>query len=252
MQTSYARDLKKSFAGMSADGVPGYVESLLAKEELGLGLALVKSVGRDKACRLPKVNSVDVAVSADLIADDVLTVTVNGTEVEETYATSHDATMEALATALEALAEVTTAVFDADKTIALAATEGTDLVVTAEVTNGGSGTAVATVAHGTSDTMHAISLHTHQLAQDRETGAVVYPEKAMVNAMRQGRVWVLVEEEVTSDDQVYMRFLADGTTKLPGQFRKSADSAKAILVSGARFVTSAGAGELAVIEINLP
>ena len=252
MQTSYNRSLRKAYAGMSADGIPGYVEALVAKEGIGLGLGLAKYAGVDNACRLPKVNSVAVSVSADLVADDVLTVTVNGNEVSETYATSHDDTMGALATALAALADVASAVFDDDKAIALTAVEGVDLEVSAQVTNGGSGMATAGVTHGTSDTLHAISLHTHQLAQDRETGTVSYPEKAMVNAMRRGRVWVVVEESVTSDDPVYLRFRADGATKQPGQFRKSSDSGNAVLLSGARFVTSAGAGELAVVEINLP
>ncbi len=252
MQTSYSRDLANGYAGMSYDGIPEYVESMVAQEEIGLGLGLVKWAGVDKACRLPKVNDVDVAVSADLIADDALAITVNGTEVSETFATTHDAVMEALETALTALSDVATAVFDDDKTLTLTATEGVDLVVTAAVTNGGEGTATASVTHGTNDTLHALSMHTHQLAQDRDTGAVTYPQYSMVNAVRKGRIWVTVEEAVTSDDSVYLRFKANGTGKDPGQFRKSSDSSKAILVSGARFVTSAGAGELAVVEINLP
>ena len=72
-----------------------------------------------------------------------------------------------------------------------------------------------------------------------------------------GQGWVTVEEAVTAMDAVYVRW-ADGNGGLvqKGAFRKSADQVAAAdtatAVTGARYLTSASAGGLALVAINLP
>jgi hypothetical protein len=75
----------------------------------------------------------------------------------------------------------------------------------------------------------------------------------IVNVLAQGSIEVLVEEAVTPDDPVYVRFadgIADATKTQKGSFRKSADTNTARLVRGARYLTTALAGAFARVEFD--
>ncbi len=74
------------------------------------------------------------------------------------------------------------------------------------------------------------------------------PIKRRGGIMRQGRVYVLVEQTVAYTDPVYLRYTAN--TYLPGGWRKDADSSKAVLISGARWIKGATSGNLAVLEFD--
>lgn len=76
-----------------------------------------------------------------------------------------------------------------------------------------------------------------------------FAEGETVSVATHGRIWVVTEQAVSPGDSVFYRHVAAGA-QLLGAFRKDADTANATQVSGARFVTSAGAGELAVIELS--
>lgn len=90
------------------------------------------------------------------------------------------------------------------------------------------------------------------LSESTPTGELPqYPVKSAVSVMRQGRVWVTVEEAVNADDDVYVRY-ATGTGTQKGAFRKSADTTTAAVLPGARYITSALANGLAQIELNMP
>jgi hypothetical protein len=82
------------------------------------------------------------------------------------------------------------------------------------------------------------------------SGDPSYPVKSPVSVMRKGRVWVKVEEAVVAGDAAFVRFAAGTGTQL-GAFRKSADTATAVAVTGARHLTSASANGLAVLELTL-
>jgi hypothetical protein len=77
-----------------------------------------------------------------------------------------------------------------------------------------------------------------------------YPVKSAVSVMRKGRVWVKVEEAVTAGDQAFVRF-ATGTGTILGSFRKSADTATAVAIPGTRYLTSASANGLAIVDLTL-
>lgn len=72
-----------------------------------------------------------------------------------------------------------------------------------------------------------------------------------------GQCYVVVEEAVNAQDQAYIRH-ADGNGGLvqKGAFRKSADQVSAAdtatAAPGVRYLTSASAGGLALVAINLP
>jgi hypothetical protein len=81
-----------------------------------------------------------------------------------------------------------------------------------------------------------------------------YPKNSAVSVMHKGRVWVSVEEAVTTASPVFVRFAANagaGFNQL-GTFRASADTANAAQLPKARFLSSAAAGGFAILEINQP
>ena len=81
------------------------------------------------------------------------------------------------------------------------------------------------------------------------SGVVKYVQKAAMGVVRKGRVWVKVEEAVAPHDPVYCRYAAGGLGV--GSFRKSTGTSEAALVSGAKYLTTAGANGLALVELNL-
>lgn len=79
-----------------------------------------------------------------------------------------------------------------------------------------------------------------------------YPLNEAVEVLSAGVVWVPVEEAVTPASDVYVRYAARGLNTELGTFRTDSDSSTAAALPSARWLTSAGAGELALLEINLP
>ena len=78
-----------------------------------------------------------------------------------------------------------------------------------------------------------------------------YAAKSAVAVLRRGQVFVEVEEAVTPDSDVFVRHTAGGGGSELGIFRTDADTASAVQITNARFKTSAAAGKVAVLEINL-
>ena len=79
------------------------------------------------------------------------------------------------------------------------------------------------------------------------TENATYPAKSAVSVLRKGRIWVKVEEDVSPDDPVYVKYVGD-----LGTFRKSDPGSEALQLQDAAWLTKADAGELAVLELNLP
>ena len=101
------------------------------------------------------------------------------------------------------------------------------------------------------DKMVGISVLVQHKEQQLGTGIVNYKSGDLISVLRKGRIWVLVDGPVTASSLVYCRFAA-GTGTVLGSFRADADTGSAFLVDGASFSSSAVAGGLAIIDINLP
>jgi len=80
---------------------------------------------------------------------------------------------------------------------------------------------------------------------DTDYDAVGYEDNMPVAVLRKGTVWVKVLEEVTAGEMV----VADDTT---GLFRPASTAETLIHAINGQFKTSAGADELALVEIILP
>jgi len=78
-----------------------------------------------------------------------------------------------------------------------------------------------------------------------------YADSDPMPVLKRGRVWVPVEDAVTAESAAFVRFVA-GVGEQLGAFRSDADGTDAVALPGAKFVSDAGAGELALLDINLP
>jgi len=71
------------------------------------------------------------------------------------------------------------------------------------------------------------------------------------NVLKRGRIWVVTEEAVAVDSDVYFRHTVDTTEQL-GAFRTDADTDKADQLTNARWVKATSAAGIAQLDINLP
>lgn len=79
-----------------------------------------------------------------------------------------------------------------------------------------------------------------------------YAAKSSVPVMMKGRMWVEIDQNVTTDSAVYVRHTANGGNTKLGACRADADSSNAVLLAGARFISDGTAGGYAEILINRP
>lgn len=73
-----------------------------------------------------------------------------------------------------------------------------------------------------------------------------------VTVLRKGVIWVRPETAVTKGAPAFFRFSSGAGGSRLGAWRTDADTATAEAAPGCFFATSAGAGELAQLEVNLP
>lgn len=97
-----------------------------------------------------------------------------------------------------------------------------------------------------------ILVHSHSEAALADTDGVVYGANRVASVMRQGEIFVEVEDAVTAGGSVFYRHTANGPLTQLGAIRSDADTANAAQLAGARFKSSASAGGLAIVEVNIP
>lgn len=86
-----------------------------------------------------------------------------------------------------------------------------------------------------------------QAIESSDSGDPTYADKNMMSVMKEGRVYVQVQDTVTTASAVFVRF-AGGNE---GQFRSDADGGDAVALPNAKWVKGAGAGELAIVQLDL-
>jgi len=106
----------------------------------------------------------------------------------------------------------------------------------------------ALLASGAADLL-GVAMHSHAAENDIAAADSVLDGR-MFNVLRDGRIYVVVEEAVTPASTVFVRISAGGGGSQLGAFRASADTATALACAGARYLTSAGIAGVAVLEID--
>lgn len=90
-----------------------------------------------------------------------------------------------------------------------------------------------------------ISVHTHK---EPVAGVAQYVAKETIPVLKKGRIWVQVEDAVADGGDVHVRYVAG--TGVVGGFLGAAVSSETAILPNAKYVTSASAGGLAVVEIH--
>lgn len=95
-----------------------------------------------------------------------------------------------------------------------------------------------------------IGVHTHAVNNiGLGSGANGMPQLGQISLLDIGDIWVKVEEAVLVDGPVFVRFTSDGGSNTQiGSFRTSVDSARAVRLAGAKYLTAAAAGGYAIVR----
>lgn len=112
---------------------------------------------------------------------------------------------------------------------------------------------VVTLPASATDPIVGVTVHTHTQDRLHLADGKVFGEGDTMNVLDRGAVFVAPEEAVTPADPVYARIAngsADPSLTQKGAFRASDDAGTAVLVRGARWLTSANAGEPAMLAFD--
>lgn len=255
MQTSYSQAAPIAYLGMKADSRFDHVESKVALEEIPVGYVVTKCLGLDRTVMLPAKNKAVQTFDINFEASNSCVVTINGVALSAVvYGTSHAATIAAVAAMIATAANVKSSTANSSaKTITTIMNPGYTITIDAVVT-GGTNQPVDTTVYSMAQDLAkdgGIALHTHTIEQT-DAGVVSYKANEMVNVLRQGAAYCYAEGAMTTDDDVYVRWMDAGTGKIIGAVRADSDSGDAVLWTGARVKASVTVAGPVQIEINLP
>lgn len=258
-QLSYDLLMAVGSAGQLYDcGFKNVLTPVAAIEEIPMGLGTAKVIGEDYQVRLPHMNVAAVVASVPLVASNSTVATVNGVALTPVvYASSNAATLTAIAAAIAAVDGVDTAVSNGTDTITVTAEQGESILVTL-VTTLGAGQPTWTTTYSSQDVFYGVALYIQNkmnlLGPQGSNGGAPYYVGDPVSTLTRGRVWVTVEDTVTSDSAVYWRVKPTVSFPQVGGFRSDSDSGNAVLIPATqvRWIMGATAGNLAVLEINQP
>lgn len=205
-----------AIAGM-VEGYHNDFESAIAKEDIDFGSPVFGFVGSENKCYGPHLDKATLTLSADLVALNVYTVTINGTAVTGTYDTSHAATMTALITAIKsdttlAAAGISAAAGSSNRVIVVSAPAGLDLfTVTGAVTLGDT-QADVTVVYGTNGKFLGVAAFVQNGGKDFGAGTACWKNGMSVSILRDGRLYVPAESTVADKDPAYVSGLGGAGT----------------------------------------
>ena len=268
-QTNYNQNMPIGILGRIADC--GFKNTLSPQslEPILAGVGVLKPFNLDYKIMLPRNNTASSAFSGDLILANVINATVNGVAITPvTFATSHLATMQAIANAISAIATVQSAVVGGlnNRTITIISDIGTATVVTSFVVTLGASqaTIVTTASQGgtffgvTQEIYGKGGMCVYPLGANltsSDSNQIPYYKGEVVPTLTQGRIYVQPETLVTSNSGVFLRVALNGPTTALGNFRGDADGGTAVLIPTTQAVWREGNSaidDLAVLEINLP
>lgn len=226
-------------------------------ETIPMGLGTAKVIGADMQVRLPHVDIGILTASTTLSASNSTVVTLNGVALDPVvYASSSADTFQAIADAIAAEPFIASVVFTSPNIITVTAQQGYAVTLSAVTTGGSAVTWTSTYSND--NVFYGVALYIQNrqnlLGPNGSDGGTPYYAGDAVPVMTRGRVWVTVENTVTSDSPVYWRIAPTLSFPQVGGFRSDSDSGNAILLSSSqvRWILGASAGNLAVLEINQP
>lgn len=133
---------------------------------------------------------------------------------------------------------------------------GKMVVQSAVQSTSGTGTAAtgtpakAKLPAASTDDFYGVVLFSNEYDKRLELGDTGVKPAKMLAVKHRGRVWVKVEVAVATTDAVYARYTTNGGL-VPGDFRNDADTAKALRIYGAKFLTATSGAGLALLEFDM-
>lgn len=268
-QQSYPFNMPIGVAGRIADC--GFKNTLSPQclENISSALGVMKPLNVDYKIMLPRNDTASSVFSADLITANVVNATVNGVAITPvTYATSHLATMQAVANAIAAIPSVASAVVGGvnDRTITIISNVGTATVVTSFVVTLGASQATVTTTASQSGTFFGVTQTIYNKMSSwipntgpnlslSSGGSTPYYQGEVAPTLTQGRIYVVPETVITSNSPVYLRVAPSGLNVTLGAFRGDADGGSCVLIPTTSAIWREGngtVGDLAVLELNIP
>lgn len=258
-QTSISTDLDIKYAGREAFPlIPKVNESKVVEETDGINFGRVVALAADTdKARLPRSNQAVLTLSADLVASNVLAgnIVINGTTYAytETYASSHTATLAALAVELDALSSGVTVTSDAAaRTITVTAEPENDVYFSSGAVTLGGSQATVTLSNTETGTFYGITAESAK--QLTSAGVSLYEADETASVARVNYIDVMSDDALAIGASVYVRFLEESGSadKKRGMIMASAGSSptKAKIWSDVEVVSACDAGGFATLRIN--
>lgn len=257
-QLTYNFLMNLGSAGQLYDiGFNNVLSPVSALENIPVGLGTAKVIGQDLQVRLPHQDIVAVQQSTALVSGNSTVVTLNGIALAPVlWSINNTTTMNLIAALIAAQPLIASATFDGTATINIQAEQGYAVVATFVTTSGSVPTWTNTYSNDS--VFYGVALYIQNkmnlYGPQGSNGAAPYYPGDAVPCLTRGRVYVYVEANVTSDSPVYWRVVPTMSNPQVGSFRGDSDGGNCILISSnqARWITSASAGNLAVLDINQP
>jgi len=221
--------------GYIDEGIQGLYDQLdvdiqgrwVAGEEIEFGEAVFTNTGEDNIVYAYKNDVGVIAFDADFVSGNVITITVNGVATSPvTFATDHDTTAAAVASAINALDGVSCVLdpADTDNRTFLIQVKGQNAEVSEEVT-GGASQATGTITYDSSQVFVGISTFF-------QNSVGVYQEFDPINVLSRGLIWVRPTAVTNANKRVFVVTTA-GTTlgsfgtagyEINATYRRNADA----------------------------
>lgn len=259
-QFETTREPVLGYVGAQADGPKPQIITRAAAEAINYGDLLVENAEGTKV-RKPMQNQHTITLSADFVASNSITGTLNVRELDDAsfteytigpvvYAVSHDNTMDLLVTELEAelgaaveSVELTDATDNRQITITMAfgyeIKAGTALAVTL-----GSSQATVTEASASTDVIVGIAMHQHRQNITLNTEASYYEKYAAVKVGVKGCFWVKANGAANTSSTAYAKYNSADRGEL------AVAATDAVAVNNAVFRSSAADLALSKLELN--
>lgn len=268
-QNSYPYNMPIGVPGRIADCGFKNTLSPMCLENIPAALGVMKPLNLDYAIMLPRNNTASSAFSADLITGNVINATVNGVAIDPvTYATSHLATMQAIADEIASIPNVQSATVGGanNRTITIISVPGTATTVSSFVVTLGASQATVTTTSSQSGTFFGVT----QQIYNKMSGWIPdmgpnltlssglpspYYTGQVAPTLTQGRIYVVPEDVITSNSPVYLRVAANGANTQLGSFSGTADGSNNVLIPATQAIWREGNGTIggiAVLELNIP
>jgi hypothetical protein len=166
VQTSYPQDMSQAIPGLKVDARDDFVVSRAAREVMPFGIVGVDVQADANQIKLPAANGVVITDDGGTWTAGNYVITVNGTVVTVAFTTDKATSMAAVATALQALAFITSASYTPEAITVVAAADVALVVNSIDLTGITGNMTISSTVYSMSDAIRGLSV-----AQAKEPGS---------------------------------------------------------------------------------